>query len=115
MSINTEYSPIRSWTELERGLERIDQLMHVEASDPEWAELQVLVARVEAYEAKHFPIDPPNWVTRVKFRMENGGYGFWRRAWMWAKRNDLAIIAWAVTIAAIIGMGVVLYTVPMPH
>jgi HTH-type transcriptional regulator/antitoxin HigA len=35
--------------------------------------LDVLVALIEVYEAKHYPIDPPDPIEAFKFRMEQQG------------------------------------------
>ena len=34
---------------------------------------EILVTLVEAYEAKHYPIDPPYPIDAIRFRMEQGG------------------------------------------
>ena len=34
---------------------------------------EILVLLVEAYEAKHVPIDPPDPIEAIRFRMEQGG------------------------------------------
>ena len=36
--------------------------------------LEILLSLVEAYEAKHFPIDLPDAVEAIKFRIEQGGW-----------------------------------------
>jgi HTH-type transcriptional regulator / antitoxin HigA len=40
---------------------------------PEGDELDVLATLVDAYEAKHFPVDAPDPVTAIQFRMEQQG------------------------------------------
>ena len=35
----------------------------------------VLATLVEAYEEKHWPIDPPDPVDAIKYRMEQAGFG----------------------------------------
>ena len=39
---------------------------------PEAEQLEILVTLVEAYEAAHHPIDPPDPIDAIKFRMEQG-------------------------------------------
>ncbi len=46
-----------------------DPDMGTEAGD----RLDVLVTLVQAYEARHFPMDAPDPVEAIKFRMEQGG------------------------------------------
>ncbi len=44
-----------------------------EPESPEADRFEVLLTLVEAYEAKHFPIDLPDPVEAIKFRMEQSG------------------------------------------
>jgi len=44
-----------------------------EPQSPEGDRFEVLLTLVEAYEAKHFPIDLPDPVEAIKFRMEQSG------------------------------------------
>ena len=44
-----------------------------EPGTPEGDRFEVLLTLVEAYEARHFPIDLPDPVEAIKFRMEQGG------------------------------------------
>lgn len=43
------------------------------ADSPEGERLEVLGTLVQAYEAKHFPIDPPDPIDAIKFRMDQSG------------------------------------------
>lgn len=44
-----------------------------EADSPEGERLDVFGTLVQAYEAKHYPIDPPDPIEAIKFRMEQSG------------------------------------------
>ena len=44
-----------------------------EPGSPEGDRFEVLVTLLEAYEAKHFPIDLPDPVEAIKFRMDQSG------------------------------------------
>ena len=44
-----------------------------EPGSPDGDRFDVLVTLLEAYEAKHFPIDLPDPVEAIKFRMEQAG------------------------------------------
>ena len=44
--------------------------MSAQAGTPQGERLDVLVTLVEAYERKHFPMDLPDAVEAIKFRME---------------------------------------------
>ncbi|MBC7544208.1 MAG: transcriptional regulator [Candidatus Sericytochromatia bacterium] len=65
-----EIRPIRSESDYRSALGEIDQLMTAAADTPEGERLDVLVTLVEAYEAKHFPLDLPDPIEAIKFRME---------------------------------------------
>lgn len=52
------------------ALNRIEELFDAEKGTPEADELELLVALVELYEKEHFPIDSPDPVEAIKFRME---------------------------------------------
>jgi HTH-type transcriptional regulator/antitoxin HigA len=47
--------------------------MDADADTPESDELEVLATLVELYEEKHFPIDWPNPIAAIRFRMEQSG------------------------------------------
>lgn len=66
-------TPIRTDADHKAALARIDALMDAEAGTPQAEELAVLADLVEAYEAKHFPIELPRPVDAIQFRMEQAG------------------------------------------
>ena len=55
------------------ALARIDALMEAESGTPEGDELELLAALVEMYEDRHFPVDPPDPIEAIKFRMDQEG------------------------------------------
>jgi len=55
---------------LRGGAEGIESLMDAKRNSPEGDNLDVLVTLVEAYEARHFPLDLPDPVEAIKFAME---------------------------------------------
>jgi|ERR1017187_167255 HTH-type transcriptional regulator/antitoxin HigA len=57
----------------EAALERIDQLFDAKAGTPEGDELELLGTLVEVYEKKNFPIEPPDAISAIRFRMEQQG------------------------------------------
>lgn len=65
--------PIRTEHDHDEAPTRIDALMDAKAGSPEGDELDVLVTLVCAYEAKRFPMDAPDPVTAIRFRMEQQG------------------------------------------
>ena len=62
--------PIRTDADHAAALSRIDQLMDAEPGTPEADELDVLATLVEAYEDRRFPIDDPDPLAAIQFRME---------------------------------------------
>lgn len=44
-----------------------------EPGTPEGDRFDVMVTLIEAYESKHFPVDLPNPIDAIKFRMEQSG------------------------------------------
>lgn len=65
--------PIRTESDYDAALARIDTLMDAQEGMPEGDELDILVTLVEAYEAKHYPMPPCDPIEAIKFRMEQMG------------------------------------------
>jgi HTH-type transcriptional regulator / antitoxin HigA len=65
--------PIKTKADYRAALKEIEKLMTAEAGTPEGERLDVLATLVEAYERKHFPMDLPDPVEAIKFRMEQSG------------------------------------------
>jgi len=67
--------PIRSRADHKAALAEISLLMESDPSpnSPMGERLDILVTLVQAYEARHFPIEAPDPVEAIKFRMEQGG------------------------------------------
>jgi len=64
---------IKTETDYEQALSRIEELMDADAGTPEADELELLATLVEMYEDAHYPIDMPNPVDAIRFRMEQAG------------------------------------------
>ena len=64
------FEEIENEEEYERALSRIEALMDAEAETPEMDKLKRLTIIVEAYEDVHYPMDPPDPMEAIKFRME---------------------------------------------
>jgi len=65
-----EIKPIRTKRDYEAALKEIERLMDAKRNSLEGDRLDVLVTLVEAYEAKHYPLDLPDPVEAIKFAME---------------------------------------------
>jgi HTH-type transcriptional regulator/antitoxin HigA len=66
-------APIRTTRDHERALHRIERLMDAKPDTKNGDQLDVLTILVEAYEAKHHVIYPPDPVEAIKFRMDQLG------------------------------------------
>ncbi len=62
--------PIRTEADYDAALSEIERLWGSKAGTPNADRLDVLLILVENYESKHHPIDPPDPVDAIKFRME---------------------------------------------
>ena len=70
-----EIRPIHNEADYKASLLEISTLMDLDpdAGSPDGDRLDILATLVQAYEAKHYPIDPPDPIEAIKFRMEQGG------------------------------------------
>ena len=65
--------PIRSQRDHAQALREVERLWGARAGTPEADKLEILVTLIDAYEAKHHPIDPPDPIDAIRFRMEQMG------------------------------------------
>lgn len=65
--------PIKTDADYRAALNDIENLMMADPDTVEGEKLDILVTLVEAYEAKHFPMDLPDPVEAIKFEMERKG------------------------------------------
>lgn len=65
--------PIKTKADYKAALKTVEGLMNAKAGTREGDELDVLVPLIEAYERQHFPMDLPDAVEAIKFRMEKQG------------------------------------------
>jgi HTH-type transcriptional regulator/antitoxin HigA len=68
-----QIQPVRTEAEHDAAVEHITRLMGVEPGSAASDELEILVTLVDAYEAKHFPVNLPDPVAILKFQMEQQG------------------------------------------
>ena len=66
-------SIIKTETAYQAALERVDELMDAQPGSAEFEELELLSLLIENYEDEHYPIDFPDPVEAIKFRMEQQG------------------------------------------
>ena len=65
--------PIKTEKDYDTALKMIERLWGSSRSGPEGDLLEVLVTLVEAYERKHYPIDGPDPLDAIRFRLEQLG------------------------------------------
>src|SRR5260370_23852308 len=71
--LSMEIKPIRTKRDHERTLGEIERLWGAKEGTAEGALLDVLATLVEAYERKQFPIDAPDPIEAIRFRLEQQG------------------------------------------
>ncbi len=69
-----EIKPIRTNNDYKKALERLEVIFDVKKNSKEGDELEVLGILIDQYENEHFPIDLPDPIEAIKFRMEQLGY-----------------------------------------
>lgn len=65
--------PVRTEEDYDAALARIEEIWDAGPGTPESDELDILAILVEAYEREHHPIDPPDPIEAIKFRMDQMG------------------------------------------
>ena len=65
--------PIKTEADHEAALQQIERLWGAEENTPEGDSLDILLTLVHAYEEIHFPIDMPDPIEAIKFRLEQQG------------------------------------------
>ncbi|EGQ8329941.1 DNA-binding protein [Vibrio parahaemolyticus] len=68
-----QVKPIKTAEDNRAALARIEQLWDAEPNTPEGDELEVLATLVEAFEEANYPIDAPDPIEAIRFRMEQQG------------------------------------------
>ena len=68
-----EIKPIRNEADHEEALREIERLWGATEGTPKGDRLDVLTTLVEAYEREHFPIDAPDPIEAIRFRLEQQG------------------------------------------
>lgn len=72
--------PIKTKKDYQAAMNRLETIFDAKPGTPEGDELEVLGILIDKYEQEHYPIDYPDPIEAIKFRMEQLGYN----------QNDLA-------------------------
>ena len=68
-----EVRPIRTKRDYEAVLKEVERLWGAKLGTRDGDRLDVLATLLDAYEAEHYPMDPPDPIEAIKFRMEQQG------------------------------------------
>jgi HTH-type transcriptional regulator/antitoxin HigA len=71
--MSDEVRPIRSEGDYQAALAELGRLWGAKGGTAEGDRLDVLATLIDAYESEHEPIDPPDPIEAIKFRMEQQG------------------------------------------
>jgi len=71
--MNVELKPIRTKTDYNNALAELERLWGAKSGTREGDRLDVLATLIDAYEARHYPMDPPDPIEAIQFRMEQQG------------------------------------------
>jgi HTH-type transcriptional regulator/antitoxin HigA len=66
--------PIKTKKDYEQALARLELIFDAKKGSKAGDELEVLGILIEKYEEEHFPVDFPDPIEAIKFRMEQMGY-----------------------------------------
>lgn len=67
--------PIRNARDHDKALREIEALWGAPEGSPRGDRLEVLIALADAYERMHHPMDPPDPIEAIRFRLEQQGLG----------------------------------------
>ncbi|MFC5625214.1 helix-turn-helix domain-containing protein [Algoriphagus winogradskyi] len=68
-----DISPIRNEEDYQNALDRLELIFDSKKGTPEGDESEILTILIENYEETHYPIDLPDPIEAIKFRMEQMG------------------------------------------
>jgi HTH-type transcriptional regulator/antitoxin HigA len=66
-------SPIRTKKDYQKALERLEVIFDAKKNTAQGDELEILSILIDNYEKEHYPIDMPEPIEAIKFRMEQMG------------------------------------------
>ena len=69
-----ELKPIRTEADYKSAMVELKRLWGAEDGTVESDRLDVLATLIDVYETEHFPMDPPDPIEAIKFRMEQQGF-----------------------------------------
>ena len=70
---NMEITPIRNEQDYQRALDRLEVIFDAKRGSIEGDELEILSVLIDNYERDKFPMDLPDPIAAIRFRMEQMG------------------------------------------
>ncbi|MFM2129330.1 MAG: hypothetical protein RL477_876 [Pseudomonadota bacterium] len=71
--MTADVKPIHTEADYDRALAEVEKLWGAPGGTPKGDRLDVLATLIDVYETAHHPIDPPDPVEAIRFRMEQQG------------------------------------------
>jgi HTH-type transcriptional regulator/antitoxin HigA len=71
--MRNELKPIHTEADHNKALAEVERLWGAKLGTPDGDRLDILVTLIEAYEDKNYPMDPPDPIEAIKYRMEQQG------------------------------------------
>jgi HTH-type transcriptional regulator/antitoxin HigA len=68
-----ELRPIRTEADYERALAEVARLWGAKCGTPRGDRLDILATLIDAYEARRYPMDPPDPIEAIRFRLDQQG------------------------------------------
>jgi HTH-type transcriptional regulator/antitoxin HigA len=69
----SDLKPIRTEADYEAVFAEVERLWGAASGTPDGDRLDVLATLIDAYESEHHPMDPPDPIDAIRFRMEQQG------------------------------------------
>ena len=73
IQFNMKIVPIRNNTDYQNALKRLEEIFDAKKGTEQGDELEILSILIDKYESEKFPIDLPDPIEAIKFRMEQMG------------------------------------------
>ncbi len=65
--------PLKTEKDYEAALREIERVWGARLGTPEGNRLDILATLIDVYESEHYPMDPPDPIEAIRFRMEQQG------------------------------------------
>ena len=65
--------PLRTERDYENALAEVERMWGAKRGTPQGDRLDILATLIDVYEAEHYPMDPPDPIEAIRFRMDQQG------------------------------------------